>query len=348
MTPKWQCTNIVPYCQCPLFMLCGRLGSNRKPWKFAWKNIILLTLITAASLGTVSVVAYSPANRSLYFLSDIQDRWSRIACSVPLWNMTDITLMQLGATLRSKGSQTFSGEKTKFNYGNFSNFHNVLSGLELLSGAEQLTCIFFPWKTKITKYLWFARNTFASLAKRCQLVFFSFFFFIFQKMITCSRYTRYCTHFSRKLWAFIFCQPEGITALFKIASLLCPSKWCLLETSGWLLLVSANFNIGSQKGKEATHLGKFQKIIGLLWEGGVHASIFSPSFCFLLGFINARLGAREKEINERVREEYFFLSPVKAHAHQFPNPQTNREKWEEASAISPSSTTGIRKPLHGI
>lgn len=66
----------------------------------------MLTLITATSLGMFSVVEYSPSNRSFDFLSNIQDRWNRIACSVPLWNMTDLTLLQLGATIRSKGSQT--------------------------------------------------------------------------------------------------------------------------------------------------------------------------------------------------------------------------------------------------
>lgn len=66
----------------------------------------MLTLITATSLGIFSVVEYSPSNRSFDFLSNSQDRWNRIARSVPLWNMTDLTLMQLGATLRSNGSQT--------------------------------------------------------------------------------------------------------------------------------------------------------------------------------------------------------------------------------------------------
>ena len=55
---------------------CPPTESNIKIWQFAWTNIILLIVITTASLGIFSVVAFSPSRRSFALLSNIQDRWN--------------------------------------------------------------------------------------------------------------------------------------------------------------------------------------------------------------------------------------------------------------------------------
>ena len=77
------------------------MGNNIKPQQFAWTNIILLIVIIVASLGI-----FSPSKRSFALLSIIQDRWNWIAHSVPLWNITDLTLLLLGKTPSSNESKS--------------------------------------------------------------------------------------------------------------------------------------------------------------------------------------------------------------------------------------------------
>lgn len=52
------------------------MGNNIETWQFAWTNIILLTVITAVSLGIFSAVELSPPKRSFAFFSNVQDRWN--------------------------------------------------------------------------------------------------------------------------------------------------------------------------------------------------------------------------------------------------------------------------------
>lgn len=55
------------------------------------------------------------------------------------------------------------------------------------------------------------------------------------------------------------------------------------------------FQHGQSKGKRSNAFVKISENYRSYMGRRMHASIFSPSFFFLLYFINARLGAREKK-----------------------------------------------------